>query len=80
MEATTRDLRLHTAQVLSAVDRGEAVIITYRGKRRALLTRWHTEEEDKRREGRNPAFGLWIDHKDDVARQVRKLRQGRELP
>lgn len=37
MEATTRDLRLHTKEVLPATRRGEDVIITYRGERTARL-------------------------------------------
>lgn len=78
MEATTKDLRLHTAELLAAADRGEVVFITYRGKRRALLTQWR--EEAKQRESRNPAYGLWQDQAGDVAEQVRRLRQGRDLP
>jgi len=78
MEATTKDLRLHTAEMLAAADRGEAVIITYRGKRRAVLTRWQGDETE--RGARNPAYGLWQDRTEDVAEQVRRLRQGRELP
>ena len=37
MEATIRDLRLHTAEVLAAADRGERVTITSRGRVRAVL-------------------------------------------
>ena len=80
MKATTKDLRLHTAEVLAAVDRGEAVTITYRGVRRALLTRWPEQAEPKGVGDRNPAFGLWADRSDDVEEQVRHLRRRRELP
>jgi len=83
MEATTKDLRLHTAEVLAAADRGEEVIITYRGKRRARLVRWSDAEQARRTRGkgeRNPAFGLWRDRDEDVAAQVRRLRERRELP
>ena len=47
MKATTKDLRLHTAELLAAVDRGEKVTITYRGVRRALLTRCPEQEGPK---------------------------------
>ncbi|MFO8015861.1 MAG: prevent-host-death family protein, partial [Candidatus Woesearchaeota archaeon] len=30
MEATTKDLRLHTRELLAATDRGEEVVISYR--------------------------------------------------
>ncbi len=80
MEATTKDLRLHTAEVLAAADRGEEVIITYRGKRRALLTRWPATGRVPQAGGRNPAFGLWREQTVDVEEQVRQLRRGRKLP
>lgn len=77
MQATTKDLRLHTAQLLAAVDRGETVVITYRGRRRAVLEPWR---ETAPRQARNPAFGLWAERSEDVAEQVRRLRQPRDLP
>jgi len=78
MEASTKDLRLHTRELLAAVDRGEEVVITWHGKRCARLTGWRQEE---RRAGeRNPAFGLWADRTEDVDKEVRALRQGRDLP
>jgi antitoxin (DNA-binding transcriptional repressor) of toxin-antitoxin stability system len=80
MRATTKDLRLHTAEILAATDRGEQVIITYRGKGRALLTRWREEAGRAESPVRNPAFGLWQDRNEDVDTQVRRLRKGRELP
>lgn len=79
MEATIRDLRLHTAEVLAAADRGERVIITNRGRSRAVLMRWE-EARPEPPEGRNPAFGLWADQNEPVDDQVRRLRQGRALP
>ncbi|MCV2218352.1 type II toxin-antitoxin system Phd/YefM family antitoxin [Thauera sp. Sel9] len=79
MEATVRDLRLHTAEVLAAADRGERVLITLRGRPRAVLTRCDAPEGIRRPE-RNPAFGLWADQNEDVDALVRRLRQGRALP
>ena len=81
MEATTKDLRLHTRELLAATDRGEEVTITYRGKRRAKLVplRKGSKIADKET-GRNPAFGIWRDRSDDVDAQVRRLRERRELP
>lgn len=79
MEATIRDLRLHTAEVLAAADRGERVIITSRGRLRAVLTRWEEGGAVLRSE-RNPAFGRWADRDEAVDDQVRRLRQGRALP
>lgn len=78
MKATTRDLRLHTGELLSATDRGETVVITYRGKERAVLSRWEGPEADELLE-RNPAFGLWRDREESVDEEVRRLRRPRNL-
>ncbi|QIT55945.1 prevent-host-death family protein [Aquisalimonas sp. 2447] len=80
MEATTKDLRLHTAEILAAADRGETVYITYRGKRRAVLQGWQQPAAEQAGNGINPAFGLWADREEDVGQQVRDMRKGRQLP
>ena len=80
MEATTRDLCLHTARVLAAIERGEQVIITYHGQRRAVLTRWQEAQADRQKPQTNPAFGLWADKTDNVDNELRQLRQRRDLP
>ena len=57
MEASTKDLRLHTRELLSATDRGEEVIITYHGKRRAKLVPLSKPSAIADREDvRNPVF------------------------
>ena len=76
MEATTKDLRLRTNELLAAVDRGEEVVITYRGRHRARLG----PLVEPGSEQRNPAFGLWGDLAEDVEEHVRELRTGRPLP
>lgn len=80
MKATTKDLRLHTRQVMAATERGEEVIITYRGKPRARLIPW-TEDSPAGTDAaaRNPAFGIWRDRNDDVDKQVRDFRQPRDF-
>ena len=76
MEATTRDLRLHTKEMLSATRRGEDVLITYRGKPTARLV----PVDEERSSGRAPGFGMWADYrKVDVDQQVRNLRQRRRF-
>lgn len=80
MEATTKDLRLHSPKLLAATDRGEAVVITYRGRRRAILQRWEEQSERQDAGQRNPAFGMWADAPGDAEAQVRAMRQPRRLP
>jgi len=78
MKATMRDLRLHTGELLSATDRGETVVITYRGKERAVLSRWQGRDSGERLE-RNPAFGLWRGRDTSVDDEIRQIRQPRHL-
>jgi antitoxin (DNA-binding transcriptional repressor) of toxin-antitoxin stability system len=82
MEATTKDLRLHTRELLAATDRGEEVVISYRGQARARLLPWDKNVcRTSRVEGRNPLFGLWRGRdQQTVDEQVRSLRKGRYAP
>ena len=76
METTTKFLRLHTKEVMAAVDRGEEIIITWRGHRRARLKAF---DQPQNRKGQNPAFALWSDCRGSVDETVRQLRQPREF-
>ena len=77
MKATAKDLRFHSKELLNTVNRGEEVIITYRGKPCAKLIPY---EELKKSKKTNPAlFGIWKDNDiiEDVDDYVRDLRKGR---
>ena len=79
MEATTKDLRLHTRELIAATERGEQIVITFRGKPRAMLI--PLASEAKNRDTRNPVFGIWSDRNDaeTVDKQVRRLRKPRSF-
>lgn len=79
MDATIKDLRLHTKKLLSATARGEEVIITYRGTPTAKLVPLVAEPAAVLQTRANPAFGLWREENDQesVEEQVRRLRQPR---
>ena len=80
MEATTKDMRLHSRELLAAIDRGEEIVITYHGRKRARLVPFTLREENGREERtRNPLFGLWSDRTGSVDDQVRRMRQPREF-
>ena len=76
MKTTAKDLRFHTKELLDTANRGEEVIITYRGKSCAKLVAYD-EITDKRSE--NELFGIWKDYSatENVAKYVRELRKGR---
>ncbi len=77
MNATARDLRTDTKKLFEAVDRGEEVVITHRGKPRARLVPLAAVPAEEG-EG-SELFGLWHDHDAvaDVGTYVRRLRQCR---
>lgn len=76
MNATAKDLRFHSKELLDTVSRGEEVVITYRGKPCAKLVPVDAERE---KTAATPLFGIWKEHEEtgDVATYVRGLRKGR---
>lgn len=76
MKATAKDLRFHSKELLDTVNRGEEVIITYRGKPCAKLIPYREPDE---KPADNELFGIWKDHDtiQDVDVYVRNLRKGR---
>jgi len=77
MNATAKDLRFHSKELLDTVGRGEEVIITYRGKPCAKLVPIDKNEEMILEE--TGLFGIWKDNDEtaDVESYVKKLRKGR---
>ncbi|MDZ7659437.1 type II toxin-antitoxin system prevent-host-death family antitoxin [Fodinibius sp.] len=78
MKATTKDLRLHSKDILNAVRRGEEITITYRGKPTAVMSPIKASGR-RRRMNDAPAFGIWKDHdKDhDVQHYIDQARRPR---
>ncbi|GBE17315.1 phd_YefM [bacterium BMS3Abin15] len=79
MKATAKDLRFHSRELLDTVNRGEEVIITYRGRPCAKLVPLEQDSKNKKENKENELFGIWKDNPDvkDVEKYVRKLRKGR---
>lgn len=76
MKATAKDLRFHSKELLNTVNRGEEVVITFRGKPCAKLVPYgETTDQTIKSE----LFGIWKDNKAvrDVNEYVRDLRKGR---
>ncbi len=76
MKATAKDLRFHSKELLDTVNRGEEVVITFRGKPRAKLIPY---TEKIKEITKNELFGIWKDYDviQDVGEYVRDLRKGR---
>ncbi len=78
MQATSKDLRFHTKEILDAAMRGEEVIITYHGKPCAKIVQLIPSNQISKDNG---FCGMWKDRTDigDVTEYVRKLRKGRQF-
>ncbi len=76
MKATAKDLRFHSKELIESVNRGEEVVITFRGKPCARLVPY---QETKKQAGKNELFGIWKDNDmvQNVDEYVRNLRKGR---
>ncbi len=77
MKATAKDLRFHSKELLNTVNRGEEVIITYRGKPCAKLIPYNDFKKNKRT--KTNLFGIWKDNDivEEIDDYVRDLRKGR---
>ena len=80
MKASAKDLRYKTKEIIAALERGEEVLLTYRGEEKAKIipvsketgkSFTHIEE--------NSLFGIWRDNKKvvDVDGYLDKVRGGR---
>ncbi len=76
MKATAKDLRFHSKELIDSVNRGEEVVITFRGKPCAKLVPY---QDIKNENEKNELFGIWKDNDlaTDVNSYVRNLRKGR---
>ena len=76
MKATAKDLRFHSKELINSVNRGEEIVITFRGKPCAKLVPY---QDLKNKTEENEVFGMWKDNDiaDNVNEYVRNLRKGR---
>lgn len=79
MIANIRELRASTKAILQAVDRGDTVTITKRGKPYAKLTSIHRKKVKSSKT--NPLFGIWKNNptfkKQSPQKYIHELREGR---
>ena len=79
MEASIVDLRYRMKDVLRAIDRGETVTVTHRGKEKARLVPLSAAGRTPAKVSDQPFVGMWKDREDmaDPVAYIRKLRQPR---
>ncbi len=69
MNTTAKGLRTRTKEILDAVDRGEEVVVTFRGRARAKIIPIAAQARSRSVAAENPLFGIWKD--DETARNVK---------
>lgn len=76
MKATAKDLRFNSKELIDSINRGEEVVITFRGKPCAKLVPY---QKTKKQPQKNELFGIWRDNDmiQNVSEYVRNLRKGR---
>ncbi len=79
MEMTAKSLRNRIGEALACVDRGDSVVITYRGKPKARIVAFEDADQGSTEIDESGAFGMWADREDmrDVGEYVRRLRAPR---
>lgn len=80
MKVNIRELRARTKEVLRAVERGETVLVSSRGKICAKIVSVNAEPD--RVKEPDTAYGMWKDHADhadkkNVKAYIDHLRKGR---
>ncbi len=79
MKTSAKELRTQTKRLLEAVERGEEITITHRGRSCARLVPVGGSLKAVKKARELPLFGIWKDNKEtrDVATYLDRLRSGR---
>ncbi len=77
MQATAKDLRFYSKELIENVLKGEEIVITYHGKPIAKLI--PIEENKIVGQDKNELFGIWKDNDQmkDVDEYISSIRKGR---
>jgi prevent-host-death family protein len=81
MEITMEQLRIQPGRIVSQVNKGQEITITYRGKACAKIVPLSAGQNINTEETDNELFGMWKDRDDmeNVEQYVRNMRKGRKL-
>jgi prevent-host-death family protein len=81
MEISAKQLRTQPGRILSQVNRGQQVIITYRGKACAKIVPLFETHKPDLSEPNDELFGIWKDRAEmeNVDEYVRNMRKGRDF-
>ena len=81
MEITTKQLRIQPGKIISQVNNGCDITITYRGKPSAKIVPIANKENINTEDIKDELFGIWKNRNEikNVGQYVRDMRKGRKL-
>jgi prevent-host-death family protein len=82
MKISTKELRMQPGRIISQVQNGSEITITYHGKALAKIVSLHNKREIyEESEAENELFGIWKNNTEteDVGEYVRSIRKGRQF-
>jgi prevent-host-death family protein len=81
MEITTKQLRIQPGRIISQVNKGQEITITYRGKACAKIVPFFSGKKPGLEGPDDELFGIWKDRieMENVEEYVRTMRKGRKL-
>jgi prevent-host-death family protein len=81
MEVTTKQLRIQPGRIISQVNNGQEITVTYRGRACAKIIPINDRKNINVEDADDELFGIWKDRKDmeDVDQYIRNMRKGRKL-
>ena len=79
MQITTKQLRMQPGRIISQINNGQDITITYRGKPRAKIIAITKKNTISAENSDDELFGLWKNRNDfvNVEQYIRKIRKGR---
>ena len=81
MVITTKQLRMAPGRIISQVDNGQEITITYRGKPYAKIIPFNRQRNMDPTEPNEELFGIWKERgeMENVEQYVRTIRKGRKF-
>ena len=76
MTVTAKELRFNVAMLFDVLEKGESILITYRGKAKAKLMPYNAPDDQPKND---EMFGMWADREGSADEMVRSMRKGREF-
>ena len=81
MQISTKELRIQPGRIISMVNNGQEITITYRGEPLAKIVSLKAGKNSIKNEGEDELFGIWKDREDteDVEQYIRNARKRRQI-